>query len=123
MVAPRSQSDLMADPGAYASTQIPQFEYDAFASVFSEAATVNTPLAPAGDELHASALSFPAATARNTPEFQRFVTAVLSAAQPPPPSDMLATAGLWWFAVPQSTPAVTARGHATPAPPNTPPPR
>src|SRR2546428_9430689 len=78
MVAPRSQSDLMADPGAYASTQIPQFEYDAFASVFSEAATVNTPLAPAGDELHASALSFPAATARNTPELQRFVTAVLS---------------------------------------------
>src|SRR5438309_11386467 len=79
MVRPRSQSDLIADPGAYASTQVPQFEYDAFASVLSEAATVNTPLAPAGDALHASASLFPAATARNTPEFQRFVTAVLSA--------------------------------------------
>src|SRR5437879_13659439 len=94
MVRPRSQSDLIADPGAYASTQVPQFEYDAFASVFSEAATVNTPLAPAGDELHASASSFPAATARNTPEFQRFVTAVLSAAELPQTSDVLATAGL-----------------------------
>src|SRR2546422_7828791 len=100
MVAPMSQSDLMADPGAYASTQIPQFEYDAFASVFSEAATVNTPLAPAGDELHASALSFPAATARNTPAFQRFMTALLSAAELPPPTHLLATARLRWLAAP-----------------------
>src|SRR5437867_12894427 len=107
MVAPRSQSDLMADPGAYASTQIPQFEYDAFATVFSEAATVNTPLAPAGDELRASALSFRAAPAGNPPEIQRFVTAVLSAAALPPPSDMLATPGLRAFAVSQSTPANT----------------
>src|SRR6266571_3461828 len=106
---------IQFDPGAYASTQVPQFEYDAFASVFSEAATVNTPLAPAGDELHASALSFPAATARNTPEFQRFVTAVLSAAELPPPSDMLATAGLSWFAVTQSTPAITSELRPMPA--------
>src|SRR2546428_13448027 len=119
MVAPRSQSDLMADPGAYASTQIPQFEYDAFASVFSEAATVNTPLAPAGDELHASALSFPPATARNTPQFPRFVTAVLSAAELPPPSDTLATAGLSWFAVTQSTPPPTSEAKPTPAQPAT----
>src|SRR2546425_12375736 len=92
MVRPRSQSDLIADPGAYASTQVPQFEYDAFASVFSEAATVNTPLAPAGDALHASASSFPPATARDTPEFQRFVTAVLSALALPPPRGMFAPA-------------------------------
>src|SRR2546422_10716632 len=83
-------------------------EYEALASVFSDAATVNTPLAPAGDALHASALSFPAATARNTPEFHRLVTAWSSAADLPPPSDMLATAGLAWFAVTPSTPAMTS---------------
>src|SRR2546425_12989660 len=115
MVAPRSQSDLMADPGAYASTQIPQFEYDAFASVFSEAATVNTPLAPAGDELQALALSFPAATARNTPEFQRLVTAGLSAAELEPPRDKVAAAGRPGFAGPQATPAMTSGGTATAA--------
>src|SRR5688572_2046654 len=80
-----------------------------------DAATVNTPVAPAGDELQASALSFPAATARNTPEFQRLVTAVLSAADVPPPSDMFATAGLAWFAVTQSTPAMTSDVKPVPA--------
>src|SRR2546428_12024406 len=104
MVAPRSQSDLMADPGAYASTQIPQFEYEAFASVFSEAATVNTPLAPAGDEVHPSALSFPAAPARDTPPVQRVVTAALSAAAPPPPRGLLGTARAWWVARTPSPP-------------------
>src|SRR5256885_1181636 len=118
MVAPRSQSDLMADPGAYASTQIPQFEYDAFASVFSEAATVNTPLAPAGDEVHASALSFPPAPARNTPQVQRVVTAVVSAAQPPPPRDMLATARLWRVAGTPTPPAITSEVKPSPAQPN-----
>src|SRR3989454_7753606 len=99
MVRPRSQSDLIADPGAYASTQVPQFEYDAFASVFSEAATVNTPLAPAGDALHASAASFPAPPAGDTPEFPRFVTPVLRAVGPPPPRGTLGTAPLSWVAV------------------------
>src|SRR2546422_2796342 len=117
MVRPRSQSDLIADPGAYASTQVPQFEYDAFASVFSEAATVNTPLAPAGDALHASASSFPAATGRNTPEFQRFVTPVFSAGDLPPPRDTFALAGLRWFAVTQSTPTLTSEVKTTPAQP------
>src|SRR2546426_10449880 len=100
MVRPRSQSDLIADPGAYASTQVPQFEYDAFASVLSEAATVNTPLAPAGDAVHASASPVPAPTARNTPQFPRVLTARLSARGPPPPRDMVAPARLRW--VPRS---------------------
>ena len=107
--------DLIDDPGPYASTQVPQLEYDALASVFSDAATVNTPVAPAGDEPQASALSFPAATARKTPEFQRFVTAWSSAEDLPPPSDMLATAGLAWFAVTQSTPAITSELRPMPA--------
>src|SRR2546427_4031486 len=108
MVRPRSQSDLIADPGAYASTQVPQFEYDAFASVLSEAATVNTPLAPAGDAVHASASLFPAATARNTPEVQRFVTAGFSAVELPPPRGMLATAGVLLVAGTPSTPPLQA---------------
>src|SRR2546422_3871236 len=46
-------------------------EYEALASVFSDAATVNTPPAPAGDALHASALSFPAARSEeHTSELQ-----------------------------------------------------
>src|SRR5256885_12595633 len=108
MVVPKSHVDLIADPGPYASTHVPQLEYEALASVFSDAATVNTPLAPAGDASHASALSFPAATARNTPEFHRLVTAWASAAGFPPPSAMLATAGLGGFAVSQSAPALTS---------------
>src|SRR6266704_3687116 len=116
IVRPRSHVDLMDTPGAYASTQVPQFENDAFASVLSDAATVNTPLAPAGEELHASALSVPAATARKTPEFQRFVTALLSAVELDTPSDMWAAAGLWWLYVTQSTPAITSQVKPTPAP-------
>src|SRR3989442_5829783 len=91
MVRPRSQSDLIADPGAYASTQVPQFEYDAFASVFSEAATVNTPLAPAGDAVDAAAASFPAAPARETPRVPKFLTPALCGRQLPPPPGMVVT--------------------------------
>src|SRR2546428_2439971 len=100
MVRPRSQSDLIADPGAYASTQVPQFEYDAFASVFSEAATVNTPLAPAGDAVHASAPSFPPATPRDTPEVPKVVTAALSARELPPPTGHVAPARVFSLARP-----------------------
>src|SRR6266550_6568482 len=107
MVVPARNVDLIADPGAYSSTHVPQLEYDALASVFSEAATVKTLGAPDGDSVQASTLSLPAATARNTPEFHRLVTAWSSAADLPPPSDRLATAGLAWFAVTQSTPAMT----------------
>ena len=43
--------DTIADPGAYTSTQVPQLEYDAFASVLVEAATVKTLGAPDGDSV------------------------------------------------------------------------
>src|SRR5947208_6817557 len=115
MVVPARKVDLMADPGPYASTQRPQFEYDALASVFSDAATVKTLGAPDGDSVQASTLSFPAATARNTPEFQRLVTAWSSADDLPPPSDMFATAGLTWFARTQSRPANTSEFRPMPA--------
>src|SRR5436305_14751039 len=119
MVVPARKVDLMAEPGPYASTQRPQFEYDALASVFSEATTVKTLGAPDGDSVQASTLSFPAATARNTPEFQRLVTAWSSAGDLPPPSDMFATAGLTWFALTQSTPAITSELRPMPAQPST----
>src|SRR5207253_10758721 len=108
MVVPARKVDLMAEPGPYASTQRPQFEYDALASVFSDAATVKTLGAPDGDSVQASTLSFPAATARNTPEFQRSVTPRSSAGDSPPPSDMFATAGLPWSAPPPTTPPSTS---------------
>src|SRR5256886_14569736 len=116
MVVPARYVDTIADPGAYASTHVPQLEYDALASVLVDAATVKTLGAPDGDSVQASTLSFPAATARNTPEFQRLVTAWSSAGDVPPPSDMFATAGGGWFALTQSAPAITAEVRPIPAP-------
>src|SRR6266566_4222008 len=117
MVVPARNVDTIADPGAYASTHVPQLEYDALASVLVDAATVKTLGAPDGDSVQASTLSFP--TARNTPEFQRLVTAWSSAGDLPPPSDMFATAGLMWFADTQSTPAITSELRPMPAQLNT----
>ena len=57
------QSDVMPDPGANRSTQVPKLEYDARASVDVVAPTVIALGARAGDELHAVALLLPAATA------------------------------------------------------------
>src|SRR5213595_312595 len=119
MVVPARYVDTIADPGAYASTHVPQLEYDALASVLVDAATVKTLGAPDGDSVQASTLSFPAATARNTPECQRLVTAWSSACDLPPPSDMFATAGLTWFADTQSTPAITSELRPMPAQLNT----
>src|SRR5437867_8522874 len=105
----------MADPGAYASTQLPQFEYDALASVFSDAAAVNAPVALAGDAVQASTLSLPAATATKTPEFHRLVVASFNAVDRPPPSDMFATAGLIAFCRTQSMPAMICDVRPMPA--------
>jgi hypothetical protein len=49
----------------------------------------------------------PAAIAYVTPEAIELRTAVSSAVETPPPRLMLATAGLTWFLVTQSTPAIT----------------
>src|SRR2546430_5573595 len=106
MVVPARYVDTIADPGAYASTHVPQLEYDALASVLVDAATVKTLGAPDGDSVQASTLSFPAATARNTPEFQRLVTAWSSAGDLPPPRDMFAPRGLRGSAKPHRPPAL-----------------
>ncbi len=63
--------------------------------------------AAAGDWLHASAELLPADTAYVTPARIEFSTAVLSAAEKPPPRLMLATAGFVALRVTQSTPAST----------------
>src|SRR4051794_39859180 len=97
LVPPFSQSEVMLLPGAYRSTQPPQFENDDLASVLVDEATVVTLAALEGEKLHASALLLPAATATNTPELARLLTAVLSELEKPPPRLMLATAG--WIAL------------------------
>src|SRR5262245_3345316 len=89
------------------SKQVPKFENEERASLVVVEPTVIAFAARAGDVLQAFALLLPAATAIGTPEFARLFTAVSSAVEMPPPKLMLATAGLMWFAVTQSTPEIT----------------
>src|SRR5947207_3470668 len=101
------QAAVMPTPGANRSTHCPQLENVAFVSVLSEAATVNAAGALAGDTLHASLLSFPAATTNVTPDLLALSTASLSVTLFPLRRLMLATAGLTALAVTQSMPAIT----------------
>src|SRR5215217_9542976 len=94
---------VMLEPGAYASTQLPQLLKLDLASLLVLEAVVNTPEALAGETLQAFWFSLPAATARNTPELARLFAAVFSVDESPPPSDMLATAGLTALARTQSS--------------------
>ena len=56
---------------------------------------------------HLMGLALPAAIANVTPAAIALRTAVSSAVEAPPPRLMFATAGLTWFALTQSTPAIT----------------
>jgi len=74
--------------------------------------TVQTVGSEAGEKVLASALLFPAATERNTPESTSDMAAAFIAALRPPPRDMLATVPLGQFrvaasAVTKSIPAMT----------------
>jgi hypothetical protein len=71
--------------------------------VLADAAVVYADAAEAGETLQEFWLSFPAATARNTPELARLFAVVFSDVERPPPSDMFATAGLTAFARTQSS--------------------
>src|SRR5688572_20552717 len=86
MLAPR-----MLTPGAKMSTQEPKFENEARLSASSLAATVMADGSLAGDVLHASWLSLPAASANGMPDATALATASLSACEKPPPRLMLAT--------------------------------
>src|ERR687896_2075158 len=74
------------------STQPPKFDQLMRASLEFVAPVASTQPALAGEVSHASPPSLPAATVRNTPALDSAVTAVFSAVDLPPPSDMLATA-------------------------------
>jgi hypothetical protein len=103
------QDEVMAEPGAKMSRQVPVFEKEDLASVMVVEPTVIALAARAGEELQALALLFPAATAITTPSLITFCTAASSAALAPPPRLMFATAGVpavWWPTI-QSSPAIT----------------
>jgi hypothetical protein len=57
------QAEVMVDPGAKMSTQVPKFENEDLASVLVVEPTVSAAAARAGEELQAFALLLPAATA------------------------------------------------------------
>ena len=57
------QDEVMLEPGAKMSTQVPKFENDERASVLVVAPTVTALATRAGDELQAFALELPAAIA------------------------------------------------------------
>jgi hypothetical protein len=57
------QAEVMLDPGAKRSTQVPKLENDDRASAFVELPTVSACVTRAGDELQALALLLPAAIA------------------------------------------------------------
>jgi hypothetical protein len=57
------QVEVMLEPGAKMSTQVPKFENEERASVMVVEPTVSAAATRAGDELHALALLLPAAIA------------------------------------------------------------
>ncbi len=88
---------------------MPVLENVARASALVVAPTVIACGARAGDALHASAPSLPAATAKLTPSSMPRWTAASSVAEMPPPRLMFATAGApaAWLATTQSMPLIT----------------
>lgn len=61
------QADLMYEPGAKMSTQVPQFENELLASVEVVDPTVMAEVSLAGEEKQASEFSLPAAATTTTP--------------------------------------------------------
>ncbi len=106
-------------PGANRSRHGPKLENDALASLVSVAPTVSAFGVRAGDCEHAVVLLLPADTAYVTPDAIDAVTAASMASLADPPRLMLATAGDWWFAVTQSTPAMTPAQVPLPEQPST----
>src|SRR5215470_728312 len=88
-----NHADVMPWPGANRSTQAPRLENDARASTLVLAPTVRAWPTRAGESLHASALSLPAAIAYTTPAAIELRTATSSALEITPPRLMFATAG------------------------------
>src|SRR5262245_61056389 len=88
-----AQADVMLEPGAKMSRQVPKFENEDRASVLVVEPTVMAAPTRAGELLHALALELPAAMAKVTLRLMAPTTALSSAVLAPPPRLMLATAG------------------------------
>src|SRR3954462_5902658 len=84
------------------STQLPQLPLESRVASRLVAATVSAAVALAGGPLRAFWFSLPDTTVVKIPALDRFVTAVFSALENPPPSDRLATAGFCAFTRTQS---------------------
>ena len=69
------QAEVIPTPGAMMSTQLPILLKDAIKSLLPLAATVTAPGTLAGDELHAFAALFPAATITVTPSLIKLLIA------------------------------------------------
>jgi hypothetical protein len=87
------QADVMLEPGAKISTQVPKLENDERASELVVEPTVIALETRAGEKLQAFALELPAATANVTPDAMALLTALSSELDAPPPKLMFATAG------------------------------
>ena len=87
-----NQAERIEDPGAKISTHLPKFEYEAGASTKVVAPTVIAVGALAGDRVHASVVSLPAAATTVIPAFVSYKIAAFSAVEKPPPILKLRTA-------------------------------
>jgi len=113
------QVDLMEEPGAKMSTQVPKLEKEERASVLVVEPTVMALGTRAGEELHALALELPAATAKVTPRLMAPLTAESRALLAPPPRLMLATAGRVVVPATKLTPEMTPELLPEPVQPST----
>ena len=75
------QAEVIAEPGAKMSTQVPQLENDERLSLEVVEPTVSAFGVEAGERLQASAFSLPAATANEMPSLIAFCVAVFRAAE------------------------------------------
>ena len=91
---PVCHADLMAEPGANTSTHSPKFENDERVSVVVVEATVIAFGAAAGEDKHASAALFPAATTTVIPSSTARCTAASRIPLAPPPRLIFNTAGV-----------------------------
>ena len=118
-LVPVYQADVMSEPGANTSTQVPKLEKLDRASVRVVLPTVMALTARAGETLQAFWFSLPAATTMVTPRETARWTASSVACEAPPPRLMLATAGATALAATQSMPATTPEFVPEPLQPRT----
>ena len=115
-VDPEIHAEVIPVPGAYMSTQLPKFEYEARLSDWSVAPMVIADGARAGENWHASAPEFPAATTTTSPARVAAATASSTAEFAPPPRLKLMIPGPpGWLATAQLMPATTEDEKPDPA--------